>query len=85
LAAAILRRDERMNPLEQAMDDAWDAEREALEDLVATVPTTIDGALAMLKFHREYGEDPRAEWMDAELAAILAESVETGLLNLKTV
>jgi hypothetical protein len=48
-------------------------------DLVVTVPTTIDGVLAMLKFHREYAEGP-CDFMDAELAARLAESVEAGLL-----
>jgi len=83
MSAAILRCDTRMNPLQDVMNEAWDAESEALEDLVATVPTTIDGVLAMLKFHREYAVGPH-EFMDAELAASLAESVEEGLLNLKS-
>jgi hypothetical protein len=53
LSAKILRRDTLMHPLQEAMDDAWDAERAAFEELLETVPTTMPGAMALLKWHRE--------------------------------
>jgi hypothetical protein len=81
LSAAILRRDVRIKPLQEAMDDAWDIERQVVEDLVQTVPTTIAGVLAMLKFQRDYSED--GECLDSDIAASLMGSVETGLLTLQ--
>ena len=83
MSAAIALCDTRMKPLEEAMDDAWDAEETALADLVETVPTTIDGVLALLKFQREYSEGPRKSFMDGECAECLAGSIETGLQGLK--
>jgi hypothetical protein len=83
LSAAISRRDARIVPVREAMDDAWIAEREVLEELVETVPTTIAGVLAMLKFLREYWEGD-GDFMDADMAANLGESVETALLNLQS-
>jgi hypothetical protein len=81
MAAAIALRDARITPLEEAMDDAAIAEREIVEELVETVPTTIAGVLAMLKFQRDYSEG--RDFLDEDLAASLMESVETGLLSLQ--
>lgn len=66
LSAAMSRRDARIVPLEEAMDGAWIAKREVLEELVETVPTTIAGVSAMLKFQREYCEDA-GDFMDSDM------------------
>jgi hypothetical protein len=80
LSAAISFRDARIGPLEEAMNDAAIAEREIVEELVETEPTTIAGVLALLRFQRDYSEG--RDFLEDYLAALLMESVETGLLNL---
>ncbi len=64
------------------MNDAAIAEQEIVEELVGTEPTTIAGVLALLRFQRDYSEG--RDFLDDYLAALLMESVETGLLNLQT-
>jgi hypothetical protein len=83
LANAMERRAALFDPVQKAVDDAYDAEMNALEELVETVPTSIDGALAMLKFHIEYSEGGTYDFLDPQPAIRLAESIATGLLRLK--
>jgi hypothetical protein len=85
LANAIERRAALFDPLQKAVDDAYDAEMNALEELVETVPTSLDGAVAMLKFQIQYDEDGRWDFLDPAPAIRLAESITTGLLRLKAV
>jgi hypothetical protein len=82
LSAAEARRDARITPLEQAKDAAWDAEREALGELVVTVPTTMPGVMAMLEFHRGWlGRDDEIE---VEYLSCLVESVQQALEEMQT-
>ena len=84
LAASIARRDARCVPCQKAMDAAWDAEREALETLVQTVPTTMPGVMAMLKFQRDCDESVGLDEMfEPWHLSFICESVETALLNLQ--
>jgi hypothetical protein len=84
LEAAISRRDAIHIPSQEAMDATWEAERVALEELVETVPTTMPGVMALLKWHRDLWEiDPQS--LEAEHLSYLCESVETALLNLQSV
>ena len=80
LSGAISFWDARIAPLEEAMNDAAIAEQEIVEELVGTEPTTIAGVLALLRFQRDYSEG--RDFLENYLAALLMESVETGLLNL---
>jgi hypothetical protein len=52
MSGAISLRDARIGPIEEAMNDAAIAEREIVEELVETEPTTIAGVLALLRFQR---------------------------------
>jgi len=84
LEAAISRRDALLIPSEEATDEAWEAERDALEELVETVPTTMPGVMALLKWHRDLWEiDPQS--IEAGHLSYVCESVETALLNLQSV
>jgi hypothetical protein len=84
LAASIARRDARRLPIEEAMNAAWDAEREVLETLVQTVPTTMPGVMAMLKFQRDCDGNVGLEMFEPWHLSFLCESVETALLNLQS-
>ena len=84
LAASIARRDARCVPIEEAMNAAWDAEREVLETLVQTVPTTMPGVMAMLKFQRDSDERVGLEMFELWHLSFICESVETALLNLQS-
>jgi hypothetical protein len=84
LEAAISRRDAIHIPSQEAMDATWEAERVALEELVETVPTTMPGVMALLKWHRDLWEiAPQS--LEAEHLSYLCESAETALLNLQSV
>ena len=50
LEASIARRAARLEPIEKALDCAYDLEFEPLEDLLETVPTTLKGVLALLAY-----------------------------------
>lgn len=54
LAAAIARRDGRLNPLYAALDDAEEAESVALNDAVTAEPRTAEGVRALLDLHRDW-------------------------------
>ena len=82
LAAAISRRDARLLPAEEARDTAWDAEREALGELVQTVPTTMSGVMAMLQFHREWLDGDDA--LDVDCLSCLVESIHRALEEMQS-
>jgi hypothetical protein len=65
------------------MDDAHFAVEEVVWELVGTVPTTIAGVLAMLKFQRDHSEGGM-NCLESDVAASLMGSVETALLNLQS-
>jgi hypothetical protein len=77
LSAAISLRDARIGPLEDAMNDAAIAEQEIVEVLVGTVPTSLAGVMALLRFQRDYSEG--CNFLEDYLAAFLMESVEAYL------
>jgi len=77
LSSAIARRDARLIPAEEALEAAWDAEREALGQLVQTVPTTMPGVMAMLELHRDWANGDDA--IDADYLSCLVESVHQAL------
>ena len=77
LSAAIARRDARLIPAKEALDAAWDVERDELGELVDTVPTTMPGVMAMLELHRNWasGDDE----IDADYLSCLVKSVHQAL------
>ena len=83
LSAAEARRDARLLPSQKAMDDAWDADRQALDTLVETVPATMAGVMALLNVQRELFDAGDEMLMDAWHSAAICCVVEEALLKLQ--